>query len=180
MASNHIPPVPKRYITTNTVNGLSIFAPEIAPDPPFRILPDGERVTFCYGSDQFPIELTQDQDLKLYQHLIDNPPGIVLQHGVAFRVIDLPPGYASVMHRTVSVNFNIVLEGEVELILDSGERRRLRRGDSAIQRAISHSWRNVSTTEWARISAVPVPAAPLEIGGSSAHGTGIPGMGASS
>lgn len=169
----------KRYITTNTVDGTSVFS-SVPPDAPSRTLPDGPQVTFCYGTDHFPIKLEQDRDLKSYQHLIENPPGIVVPNGFVCRIIDLPPGYTSPMHRSMSVNFNVVIEGQLELALDSGEKRILGAGDSAIQRAINHTWSNVSSTDWARMVAVPVPAEPLEIGGNQVAATGIPGMGPSS
>ena len=38
------------------------------------------------------------------------------------------------MHRTQSLDFGVVLEGEIELVLDSGETRLLKRGDVAVQR----------------------------------------------
>ncbi|KIW95659.1 uncharacterized protein Z519_04244 [Cladophialophora bantiana CBS 173.52] len=83
------------------------------------------------------------------------------------------------MHRTISLNFNVVLEGQLELILDSGEKRILNRGDSAIQRAINHAWRNVSSTAWARMVAVPIPAEAIQICDKKLEGTGIPGMNSS-
>ena len=48
------------------------------------------------------------------------------------------------MHRGESMDYNVVLEGEFELVLDSGESRRMRRGDFSVQRATAHKWRNVS------------------------------------
>lgn len=55
------------------------------------------------------------------------------------------------MHRTKSLDYGIVLEGEVELVLDSGERRRMGPGDVAVQRATMHQWRNVDEKRWARM-----------------------------
>jgi len=69
------------------------------------------------------------------------------------------------MHRTVSLDYGVVLEGEVELVLDSGETRVLRRGDVAVQRATAHAWRNVSATQWARMLFVLVPCAEVVVGG---------------
>jgi quercetin dioxygenase-like cupin family protein len=178
--SNKRFPSPNRHITTNDKNGASVFVPNLSTNAPSRTLPDGLKITFCYGSTQFPIELNQDQDLDSYQHLIDNPPGIVLQTGVVFRIVDFPPGYVGALHRTISVNFNVVIEGQLELTLDSGERRTLTRGDSAIQRAVNHLWRNKSTVEWARIVAVPVPAEPLQHAGVDINASGVPGLSASS
>lgn len=65
------------------------------------------------------------------------------------------------MHRTVSLDYGIVIEGEIELILDSGETRLMRPGDIAIQRGTMHAWRNTSDTKWARMLYVLQPSKPL-------------------
>lgn len=54
------------------------------------------------------------------------------------------PGELSPMHRTVSLDYGIVLEGEVELILDSGEKRLMKQGDVAIQRGMLWRFRQKS------------------------------------
>lgn len=169
----------QRHITTNNSDGMSVFASSISPDPPSTQLPDGTRITFCYGNQRFPVNLADDQDLDSYQHLIKNPPGIVIPNGFAFRILDLPPSYDSAKHRTISVNFNVVMQGQLELTLNSGEKRQLGPGDSAIQRGVEHSWKNTSSTEWARMAAVVIPAELLQLGGVAVKGTGIPGMDAS-
>lgn len=48
------------------------------------------------------------------------------------------------MHRTVSLDYGVVIEGEVECMLDSGETKLLKRGDVCVQRGTNHAWRNVS------------------------------------
>ena len=166
-------PTLKRHITTNNDAGMAIFHSETPQEPPSRTLPDGLKISFCYGVDHFPVKVAGDVDLQSYDHMIQNPPGMVISQGTVLRIVDFPPGYTSPMHRTVSVNFNVVIEGEVELILDSGEKRVLGRGDSAIQRAINHAWRNTSATEWARISAVPLPVEPFQIGDQKMEEAGL-------
>ncbi len=47
------------------------------------------------------------------------------------------------MHRTESIDYGIVLEGEVTLLLDQGETL-LRTGDVVIQRGTNHAWANRS------------------------------------
>lgn len=69
------------------------------------------------------------------------------------------------MHRTVSLDYGVVLEGEVELVLDSGETRLMRRGDVSVQRGTNHAWRNKSETEWARMLYVLVEAEPIVVEG---------------
>jgi len=146
----------QRYLTGNDSTGASVFLPADVTPPQMDL--SGMHVSFCFGTSRWPASLNGDEDLADYQHLVENPPGIIIPNGCVFRMIDFPPGYTSPMHRTISVNFNTVIEGEMEVIMDSGESRFLKRGDSIVQRAINHSWRNPSTSEWARISAVAFPA----------------------
>lgn len=47
------------------------------------------------------------------------------------------------MHRTETVDYGIVLEGEIVLVLDGGETA-LKAGDVVVQRGTSHAWANRS------------------------------------
>ena len=48
------------------------------------------------------------------------------------------------MHRTASVDYGVVLDGEIWLEVDGGVRTRLARGDTVVQIAGRHAWRNTS------------------------------------
>ena len=56
-------------------------------------------------------------------------------------------------------------KGEVELLLDSDEKRVMKRGDVAIQRGTMHQWINQSKTEWTRMLFVLQESKPLEVAG---------------
>jgi len=66
--------------------------------------------------------------------------------GVRIRISDIPPtppGAEPFMHRTQSVDYFHVLEGEVTMLLDDEEHRVvLRKGDTLVQRATNHAWHN--------------------------------------
>jgi quercetin dioxygenase-like cupin family protein len=47
------------------------------------------------------------------------------------------------MHRTQTVDYAVILEGELTLLLDE-EDVKLKAGDVVIQRGTNHGWRNVS------------------------------------
>lgn len=68
------------------------------------------------------------------------------------------------MHRTHSLDYGVVLEGEMELVLDSGETQRLGRGDTVVQRGTMHAWRNVGVG-WARMFYVLEDAEGIVVGG---------------
>jgi len=59
-------------------------------------------------------------------------------------MIDFGPGVASPLHRAISVDYGVVLDGEFELRLDSGETRIMRQGDVSINRVGAHAWRNIT------------------------------------
>jgi mannose-6-phosphate isomerase-like protein (cupin superfamily) len=63
------------------------------------------------------------------------------------------------MHRTATVDYIIVLKGEIYAIMDEGETL-LRPGDILVQRGTNHSW-SVRGNEPCIIAAVLVSAAPL-------------------
>lgn len=76
------------------------------------------------------------------------------------------------MHRGESLDYNVVLEGEFDLVLDSGEVTRMRRGDVNVQRATSHKWINVSGNgkEPGRLFNVLVDIKPLSVNGQELKG----------
>ncbi|MCK1277430.1 cupin domain-containing protein [Bradyrhizobium sp. 61] len=59
------------------------------------------------------------------------------------RVLGEKPGRHAWFHKTLSLDYAIVLEGEIYAMMDVGETL-MRAGDVLIQRATSHSWSNRS------------------------------------
>src|SRR5690349_24276047 len=73
-----------------------------------------------------------------------------------------PPDHGSadaMMHCTATVDYIIVLKGEIYAILDKGEKL-LKAGDILIQRGTNHSW-SVRTKEPAIVAAVLIGAKPV-------------------
>ncbi|MEK9968747.1 MAG: cupin domain-containing protein, partial [Ferrovibrio sp.] len=56
------------------------------------------------------------------------------------------------MHRTESVDYGIVVFGEIVLVLDDGSRTHLKAGDVVVQRGTDHAWENPSETSPARMA----------------------------
>lgn len=172
MASEHMPTAdekglrhPNRFITDHNKEGQAIFSSKIPEPVPFTQIPNDAQFALCYATNQYPVELSNDADVKTYEHYLSNLPGIIIPGGTVLRYVDMRPGATSPMHRTVSLDYGVVLEGEVELVLDSGEKRLMKRGDLSIQRGTIHEWRNTSQTQWARMLYILQEAHPLEIGG---------------
>ncbi|KIW85690.1 hypothetical protein Z517_01082 [Fonsecaea pedrosoi CBS 271.37] len=133
-----------------------------------------------YTTSEFPPDLNNDRDLKTHDEVVASGKlGLVNTNGTVCRVVDMAPGYECIMHRTQSLDYGIVLEGTIEMILDSGERRLMQRGDVAVQRATMHAWKNTSETEWSRMIFVLQDCKSLEVGGKALKedlGKGVEGL----
>lgn len=121
--------------------------------------------TTFYTTSGMPVDLNGDLDINLHQMSMLEGVGVVKPKGTVCRFADFAPGSVGFMHRTQSVDFGIVLEGNVIMKLDDGSETATTRGDIAIQRATMHQWDNASQTEWARILFILQDIQPLMIGG---------------
>jgi mannose-6-phosphate isomerase-like protein (cupin superfamily) len=90
-------------------------------------------------------------------HVTPPPPG-----GSRFVIIDYPPGNSGTMHRTETLDYIVVLAGEIDMVMDDSTVH-LRAGDTMVQRGTNHAWFNRGS-ENARVAFVLVDAEPLGIG----------------
>lgn len=165
MALNGKLNTPNRFITTHDNQGKAIIDKSIPAAAPFYELGKGDAFfAQCYVTEGFPTELKDGADVSVYQGYLDRPPGLAVSNGTVLRYVDIPPDFTSPMHRTVSLDYGVLMEGEVDLVLDSGETRSMRRGDICVQRATMHAWRNTSKTEWARMLYVLQSAKAFSVG----------------
>jgi quercetin dioxygenase-like cupin family protein len=63
-------------------------------------------------------------------------------NGAIFRVVEYAPGVAPRMHRTMTVDYAVVMSGEIDMGLDDGKVVRLKAGDVLVQRGTLHDWVN--------------------------------------
>src|SRR5260370_33078425 len=96
--------------------------------------------------------------------------GTTRDNGPVFRVIEYGPGVTPRNHRTNSIDYAVVLSGEIDMELDA-EIVTLRAGDVLVQRGTVHNWVNRSSAPCV-IAFVLIDARPVEQGGKAlaAHG----------
>ena len=164
MKENDLPKM-NRFVTAHNDQGKAIFHPSVNEALPFSQIPNGAGFGLAYTTTNYPVDMTDSADVATYKHFQSHPPGIVIPGGSVLRIVDSPPGALSPMHRTVSLDYGVVLEGEFELILDSGEVRTMKKGDVAVQRGTMHAWRNTSATEWGRMLYVLQESKPVVVAG---------------
>lgn len=164
MDKNGLPKI-HRFVTDHNSEGKAIFNKDVEEVLPWTDRHDTVRFGLGYTTSQTPVDLNNLTDIKNYKAHQQSPPGIMIPGGSVLRYVDVPPLHSSEMHRTVSLDYGVVLEGVFDLVLDSGEVRRMNRGDCAIQRGTNHQWRNVSPDQWGRMMYVLQEAKPVEIEG---------------
>ena len=156
-----------QLITTHNSSGKAIFSSKVPEEHHDLPLPFGG-MRIIYTSNSVPTDLNSEADIDQYSHVRTEgllggaicPPG-----GTAAAIVSLEPGAQSPMHRTVTMDWAVILEGEVDLVLDGGETRRLRARDSVVMRGTMHQWVNRSAGGWARMVAFAQDIVPVEVGG---------------
>lgn len=134
--SSDLPPV-QRVVTGHDARGLAVFRSEDVS--PTRMIPSGDAAfLLIWTTAAVPADNNDETDGR------DREAGLTLEGGSVIRIVDMLPGRASPMHRTNSIDYGIVIEGEIELELDSGEKRTIQRGGVIVQRGTNHLWRNTS------------------------------------
>jgi mannose-6-phosphate isomerase-like protein (cupin superfamily) len=82
--------------------------------------------------------------------------------GSRFGIVDFPPGNARFMHRTETIDYVIVMSGEIDMEMDDSTVK-LKAGDVMVQRGTHHAWINRGSVP-ARVAFVLIDAKPLGIG----------------
>ena len=147
------------YITTNSDSEArtSFFLP-LTP-PPTQVIGPTISMSYIYST-RPSFTLTHNADLSTYHGVLSSgPPYVSFPVAGASGVVYLnfgpnPEQEEGFWHRTQTVDYIVMLEGELELSLDGGETRIVRKGDVVVQRAAMHKWKNLSKTEGARYVAV--------------------------
>lgn len=139
--------VPRRVVTGHTPDGVSIVVSD-GPVPVTRELPDdGVRFHEIWNTTGAPALVTAVEAVDPTERELTVPPPPL---GTKIRINEFAPGHLderglqSPVHRTASVDYGIVLEGEITLVLDDSEVT-LRAGDVVVQRGTDHAWANRGT-----------------------------------
>ena len=144
------PPAIRRVVTGHNDQGLAI----VALDEVVK----GEIVTQGWQTDTLPSNNVDDFEVGQGQ------PGPTIPSGSALRFVDINPGFRSAMHRTSTIDYVFILEGELDMELDGGEVVHLKGGDIVIQRGTNHAWVN-NSPRICRLASVLIRAEPVVAGG---------------
>ncbi len=95
----------------------------------------GAHYSVIWSSEGFPVNNDGDADPS------GKKIGTTIENGTVFRIVSFGPGVAPRNHRTDSIDYAVVMSGEIDMDLD-GEIVHLKAGDVLVQRGTIHNWIN--------------------------------------
>jgi quercetin dioxygenase-like cupin family protein len=146
----------RRVITGHDANGHAVVkidevSKNIASNRP------GATACVVWTTESFPVNNTGDADEGLKK------VGTTLKNGTVFRLIEFAPGVAPRNHRTDSIDYAVVLSGEIDMELE-GSVIHLNAGDVLVQRGTIHNWVNRGTQPCV-MAFILIDAKPVEVDG---------------
>ena len=98
----------------------------------------GALYSVIWSSEGFPVNNDGDADPS------GKKIGTTIPNGTVFRIVSFGPGVAPRNHRTDSIDYAVVVSGEIDMDLD-GTTVHLKAGDVLVQRGTIHNWINKGT-----------------------------------
>lgn len=92
-----------------------------------------------WTTNDLPVKFSEDGDDKGAREI-----GTTIKNGSVFRVIEFAPGVAPRNHRTDSIDYAVVMSGEIDMEMDDSVVH-LKAGDVLVQRGTIHNWVNQGT-----------------------------------
>src|SRR6478672_3191033 len=153
-----LPPI-RRVVTGHDARGVAKVLID-GPATNVRSSLPGSCSTLMWSSHEIPADIAIGEGIEDLgnRKLGTAPPA----NGTRFTINDIPPGRPGVMHRTETLDYAIVLAGEIDMVMDDSTVT-LKTGDVVIQRGTNHSWVNRGSDP-VRIAFVLIDAEPLGIG----------------
>jgi len=153
----------RRVVTGHDANGRAVVKiDEVTQNPPSGR--PGRSACVVWTTESFPVDNTGDEDGGTRQ------VGTTLKNGTVFRVVEFLPGVSPRVHRTDSIDYAIVMSGEIDMEMDESVVH-LKAGDVLVQRGTIHNWINRGTAP-CKIAFVLVDAKPVQVGGKVLHAEG--------
>lgn len=160
----------RRVVTGHDANGRAI----VLSDGPANVqsMGPGGSGTVLWTTEGFPVNNDGSEDGGAREL---RSPG--LANGSVFRVIEFAPNNPPRMHRTDTIDYAIVLKGEIDMEMDEGVFVHFEEGDVLVQRGTIHSWVNRGP-EPCTMAFILIDSKPVEAGGKVLNAAGLEGLGA--
>jgi len=154
----------RRVITGHDKNGKAVVTIDEVATNVFSGRP-GANACNIWTTEGFPADNDGADDAGLRKGV-----GTTLPNGTIFRIIEFAPGLAPRNHRTDSIDYIVIISGEIDMELDDTTVH-LKAGDVMVQRGTIHNWINRGTAPCV-LAVILIAAKPVEAGGKVLNAVG--------
>lgn len=153
----------RRIVTGHDANGKAIVLIDEQVKNQVSARP-GTTASVIWTTVGFPVNNDGSEDTS------GGASSTTLPNGTVFRVVEFQPGNAPRVHRTDSIDYAVVISGEIDMELDDTTVH-VKAGDVIVQRGTVHNWVNRGTQP-CTIAFALIDAKPVEVNGRvlPAHG----------
>ncbi|EPE06395.1 cupin 2 domain-containing protein [Ophiostoma piceae UAMH 11346] len=164
---NSPPPALRVVRTGHTAGGQSVF---VADDYLPSSYPQSDGASFAV-IDRRPVVPVAHSSTASSPHSVGPPASHCPPHGAAFVLCDIPPYQSAVpfrgsmensTRRTLSVDYVVVVSGEVVVCLHGGDERTVQAGEVVVQQGTKHAWVN-RTPQPCRLLYVMIAGKPIAL-----------------
>jgi len=154
----------RRIVTGHNANGKAVVASDERLTAVSRRI--GANVTGCeiWSTDSMPVDNSAAGDAAQRAGFVKRYNYVGTGKGTVIRITEWAPGHARFTHRTETVDYAILLSGEIDLELEEGEVVHMKPGDLVVQRGTTHTWVNRGSIP-AVTAFILVDANPAEVNG---------------
>jgi quercetin dioxygenase-like cupin family protein len=153
----------RRIVTGHDATGKAIVASDevmngvSAPARPY--------ISRCeiWSTDKMPVDNSEEAAPAQRKGFVVRHNYVGSGEGTVVRITEFAPGAPKFMHRTETVDYAILLQGECDLELDDGKTVHMKQGDIVVQRGTMHAWVN-NGSEPCTFAFILIDADPVEIG----------------
>ena len=129
----------RRVVTGHDAQGRAVVTIDDHPSNRISGRPGHESMV-VWTTQETPADNSSDSDGADWE--VTAPP---IANGSVFRLIEYLPGVESRMHRTDTIDYVVIVSGEIDMRLDGGEEVHLKAGDVMVQKGTNHDWINRGT-----------------------------------
>jgi quercetin dioxygenase-like cupin family protein len=128
----------RRVVTGHDANGKAVVRIDDVGTHVASGRPQMSR-QLIWTTDELPVHFTEDGEDKGAREI-----GTTIPNGSVFRVVEYEPGVTPRPHRTDSIDYAMVMSGEIDMEMDDTVVH-LKAGDVLVQRGTIHNWVNRGT-----------------------------------
>ena len=132
----------RRIVTGHDAKGKAVVASDERLTAVSRGI--GANIAGCqiWSTDRMPVDNSAAAAAAQRAGFIQQYNYVGTGQGSVCRITEWAPGHARFTHRTETVDYAILLSGEIDCELDDGEVVHMKPGDVLVQRGTIHTWVN--------------------------------------